>query len=129
MGRHPTLGPSPAGPSRPAWPSTSAAIVGIAQPGAEAQIVSRSTDWIEIIDPGSKKTGWIHESFLAPQAEPASRAVPPEEVDAALSASPETESVEEDRMPSLESKSRKQASRHRHRRHTIVLGPFILRFR
>ena len=47
-------------------PSTSAAIVGIAQPGAEAQIVARSSDWVEIIDPGSKKTGWIHQSFLAP---------------------------------------------------------------
>lgn len=110
-------------------PSTSAAIIGVAQPGAEAQIVSRSTDWVEIIDPGSKKTGWIHESFLVPQGEPASRPLPPEEIDAALAASPESESAEDDRMPSMESKPRQQASRHRHRRHSIVLGPFILRFR
>ena len=47
-------------------PSTSAAIVGIAQPGAEAQIVARSSDWVEIIDPGSKKTGWIHQSYPGP---------------------------------------------------------------
>jgi SH3-like domain-containing protein len=108
-------------------PSTSAAIIGIAQPGAEAQIVSRSTDWVEIIDPASKKTGWIHQSFLAPQEEPAARPVPPEEL-AAL-ATPESESAADDQMPSITSKPRKHASRHRHRRHTIVLGPFILRFR
>jgi uncharacterized protein YraI len=108
-------------------PSTSATIVGIAQPGAEAQIVSRSTDWVEIIDPASKKTGWIHQSFLAPQEEPAARPVPPEEL-AAL-ATPESESAADDQMPSITSKPRKHASRHRHRRHTIVLGPFILRFR
>src|SRR5512143_683426 len=108
-------------------PSTSAAIIGVAQPGAEAQIVSRSTDWVEIIDPGSKKTGWIHESFLAPQAEPASRPVPPEEL--ASLAETENAAADDDQQTSLKSKSRKHASRHRHRRHSIVLGPFILRFR
>lgn len=109
-------------------PSTSAAIVGVAQPGAEAQIVSRSTDWVEIIDPGSKKTGWIHESFLAPQAEPASRPVPPEEL-ASLAETESADAANDDQQTSLKSKSRQHASRHRHRRHSIVLGPFILRFR
>ncbi len=109
-------------------PSTSAAIVGIAQPGAEAQIVSRQSDWVEIIDPGSKKTGWIHESFLAPQEEPTSRPVPPEEL-AAL-ATPESESAaDDDQPPSLKSRPRRHASRHWHRRHSIVFGPLILRFR
>jgi uncharacterized protein YraI len=110
-------------------PSTSAAIVGVAQPGAEAQIVARSSDWVEIIDPGSKKTGWIHESFLAP-TESASRPVSPPEVEAALAATPESESATDDDLSSpLKSKPRRHASRHRHHRHSIVLGPFILRFR
>jgi SH3-like domain-containing protein len=110
-------------------PSTSAAIVGIAQPGAEAQIVARSSDWVEIIDPGSKKTGWIHQSFLAP-TESASRPVSPPEVEAALAATPESESATDDDLsPPLKSKPRRHASRHRHHRHSIVLGPFILRFR
>ena len=108
-------------------PSTSAAIVGVAQPGAEAQIVARSSDWVEIIDPSSKKTGWIHESFLAP-TESAARAVSPEEL--ASLATPESESAaDDDQQPSLKSKPRRHASRHWHRRHSIVLGPFILRFR
>lgn len=110
-------------------PSTSAAIVGVAQPGAEAQIVSRSTDWVEIIDPGSKKTGWIHESFLAPQAEPASRPIPQEEIASLAQPEDNAGAAEDDQQPSLQSKTRKHASRHRHRRHSIVLGPFILRFR
>ncbi|MFZ2018745.1 MAG: SH3 domain-containing protein [Methyloceanibacter sp.] len=110
-------------------PSTSAAIVGIAQPGAEAQIVARSSDWVEIIDPGSKKTGWIHQSFLAP-TESASRPVSPPEVEAALAATPESESATDDDLsPTLKSKPHRHASRHRHHRHSIVLGPFILRFR
>ncbi len=109
-------------------PTTSAAIVGIAQPGAEAQVVSRASDWVEIIDPGSKKTGWIHESFLAPQDEPASRPVPPEEL-ASLAETENADAADDDQQTALKSKSRKHASRHRHRRHSIVLGPFILRFR
>jgi uncharacterized protein YraI len=109
-------------------PSTSAAIIGVAQPGAEAQIVSRSTDWVEIIDPASRKTGWIHQSFVAPQAEPSSRPVPPEEMASLAETEEDANAGDDDQQPSLRSKSRKHASRHRHR-HTLVLGPFILRFR
>jgi uncharacterized protein YraI len=108
-------------------PSTSAAIVGVAQPGAEAQIVARSSDWVEIIDPSSKKTGWIHESFLAP-TESASRPVSPEEL-AALATPESGSAADDDQQSSLKSKPRRHASRHWHRRHSIVLGPFILRFR
>jgi uncharacterized protein YraI len=107
-----------------AGPLTSAAIVGVAQPGVEAQVVSRSSDWVEIIDPGSKKTGWIHQSFLAPQAEPLARAVPPQEVDAAL-ATPENDAAgaDDDLQPSTKSKKHRHASRHRHRhRHGIAFG-------
>ena len=107
-------------------PSTSAAIVGVAQPGAEAQIVARSSDWVEIIDPGSKKTGWIHESFLAP-TESASPPVSPPEVEAALAATPESEADEA--KPVVKAKPRRHASRYRHHRHTLVLGWLVLRFR
>jgi SH3-like domain-containing protein len=106
-------------------PSTSAAIVGVAQPGAEAQVVAHKSDWIEIIDPGSKKTGWIHQSFLVPQANPSARAVPPQELDAAL-ARPENdaEAAGDDVQPSITPKKRKHASRHRrrHHRHGIAFG-------
>jgi uncharacterized protein YraI len=105
-------------------PSTSAAIVGVAQPGAEAQVVTRSSDWVEIIDPGSKKTGWIHQSFLAPQAEPLARAVPPQEVDAAL-ATPENDAAAagDDVTPSFKSKKQRHGSRRRHHhRHGIAFG-------
>ena len=40
-------------------PSTSTAILGAAQPGANAQVISRQDEWVQIIEPGSKKTGWI----------------------------------------------------------------------
>jgi hypothetical protein len=105
-------------------PSTSAAIIGVAQPGAEAQVVSQSSDWVEIIDPGSKKTGWIHRSFLAPQAVPSAHPVPQPEVDAAL-ATPDNDSGtgDDDMKPSVKRKKRKHASRHRHHhRHGIAFG-------
>jgi SH3-like domain-containing protein len=105
-------------------PATSAAIVGVAQPGAEAQVVAHESDWIEIIDPGSKKTGWIHQSFLAPQANHSARAVPPQEVDAAL-ATPESDASAggDDVQPTITHKKRKHASRHRrHHRHGIAFG-------
>jgi uncharacterized protein YraI len=105
-------------------PTTAAAILGVAQPGAEAQVVSHSNDWVEIIDPGSKKTGWIHQSFLAPQTEPSARTVAPQEVDAAL-ATPENDAaaIGDDTPPSVKHKKRKHASRHRrHHRHGIAFG-------
>lgn len=46
-------------------PSASTAIIGIAQPGAAAQVVSRESEWAQIIDPASKKMGWVHSRFLA----------------------------------------------------------------
>ena len=74
-------------------PSVSSAIIGIAHPGAEAQVLSRdSDDWVQIINPGSKKTGWINQSFLEPQAEPSSQPASREEVEAALAAPAPSES-------------------------------------
>ena len=38
-------------------PSTSTAILGVAQPGANAQVISRQKEWVQIIDPGSNQPG------------------------------------------------------------------------
>jgi uncharacterized protein YgiM (DUF1202 family) len=46
-------------------PSASAEIVGIAHAGAEVQVASRVSGWVQIIDPWSSRTGWIYSKFLA----------------------------------------------------------------
>jgi cytoskeletal protein RodZ len=129
--------PAPAAPpDRPAFmkvtapapiregPTTSAKIVGVAEAGAEAQVLGGASDWVRIVDPASKKTGWIHESFLAPQGAPQSRPVPPEEM-AALA---ESESAADAPPPAFRQKPRRHAYRHRYWRHRLVVGPLILRF-
>jgi uncharacterized protein YgiM (DUF1202 family) len=55
-------------------PSTSAAIIGIAHAGAEVQVASRDSGWVQIIDPWSPRTGWIYSKFLAPLAIPSAPA-------------------------------------------------------
>jgi hypothetical protein len=47
-------------------PSASAELIGIAQAGAEVQVASRQSGWVQIIDPWSWGTGWIYSKFLAP---------------------------------------------------------------
>ncbi len=47
-------------------PSASAEIIGIAGAGAEVQAALRDSGWVQIIDPWSCETGWIHSKFLAP---------------------------------------------------------------
>lgn len=51
-------------------PSASAEIIGIAHAGAEVQVASRDSGWVQIIDPWSWRTGWIYSTFLAPLAMP-----------------------------------------------------------
>jgi hypothetical protein len=111
-------------------PSVSSAIIGIAHPGAEAQVVSRDSDWVQIIDPGSKKTGWINQSFLEPQAEPSSQPASKEEVEAALAApAPSASSdVSGDRPAYAKSRSNKHSWRQRRHRHGFALGFFRRRF-
>jgi Bacterial SH3 domain len=55
-------------------PSASAEIIGIAHAGAEVQVASRDSGWVQIIDPWSPRTGWIHSRFLAPLATPSAPA-------------------------------------------------------
>jgi uncharacterized protein YgiM (DUF1202 family) len=47
-------------------PSALAEIIGIAQAGAEVQVALRDSGWVQIIDPWSRRTGWIYSKFLAP---------------------------------------------------------------
>jgi uncharacterized protein YraI len=107
-------------------PSPSSAIIGIAHTSAEAQVVSRDGDWVQIIDPDSKKTGWIQQSFLAPQTAPSSRPASQQEIDAALAAPAEDTSASADNEPSANSRSHKHRSNHRHRRRAFAWG-FIFR--
>lgn len=102
-------------------PSTSTAIIGIAQPRAEAQVISRDSEWVQVIDPGSKKTGWIHSSFLAP-TQPSSPSLSPEQVDAALDASDQSEaSVPNNSEPSVRPKKPRKHGFNKHRRRGIAL--------
>ena len=43
-------------------PSAASEIIGIAHAGAEVQIASRDSGWVQIIDPWSWRTGWIFSS-------------------------------------------------------------------
>jgi len=47
-------------------PSATAEIIGIAHAGAEVQVASRDSGWVQIFDPWSWRTGWIYSNFLAP---------------------------------------------------------------
>jgi hypothetical protein len=96
-------------------PSASTAIIGIAHPGAAAQVVSRESEWAQIIDPASKKMGWVHSRFLAPQTQTGSALG---QVDAALDPAGEDATPASNRPEtSLRSKKGKQGwKRKRHRR-------------
>jgi uncharacterized protein YgiM (DUF1202 family) len=55
-------------------PSVSTEIIGIAHGGAEVQVASRDSGWVQIIDPWSSRTGWIYSKYLAPLAIPSAPA-------------------------------------------------------
>jgi uncharacterized protein YraI len=99
-------------------PSTSTAIIGIAKQGVEAQVVSRQSEWVQIIDAASKKTGWVESSFLESNSQPGSQALSKQEIEAALDARDEADSsAPETSKPSVgPRKSKKHGSRHNHHR-------------
>jgi SH3-like domain-containing protein len=107
-------------------PSASSAIIGIAHTSAEAQVVSRDGDWVQIIDPDSKKAGWIQQSFLVPQTAPSSRPALQQAIDAALATPPEDTTASADNEPSAKSKSHKHGLNHRRYRWALAWG-FIFR--
>ena len=96
----------------------SSAIIGVAKQGAEAQVVSRKSEWVQIIDAASKKTGWVESSFLETNSQPGSQALSKQEIEAALDARDEADSsAPETSKPSVGPRtSKKHGSRHSHRR-------------
>jgi uncharacterized protein YgiM (DUF1202 family) len=49
-------------------PSASHDIVGTVQPGAEIQVLSRESGWVQFIERASGETGWIYSKFLVSDA-------------------------------------------------------------
>ena len=47
-------------------PSTSNDVIGTAQAGAQVQVVSRDSGWVQFIDPASGRGGWIYSGLLEP---------------------------------------------------------------
>jgi hypothetical protein len=111
-------------------PSASAAIIGIAHVGAEADVAARDSEWVQIMDPALSKTGWIHSKSLVPatMGTPATgregarnegdrSELPQEEEDAAVGLPDENTTLPTEPKPSVRSKKpRKHGWRHRHRR-------------
>jgi SH3-like domain-containing protein len=99
-------------------PSASTTLLGVAQAGATAQVVSRQEEWVQIIDPASKKTGWIQSSYLETHDQPGVAALSKEEIEAALATSAEADVLASESSDSFAKprKSKKQGwKRHRKR--------------
>jgi len=47
-------------------PSASAQVIGTAHAGAELQVQSRDAEWVQFVDPATKRAGWISLAFLGP---------------------------------------------------------------
>jgi hypothetical protein len=94
-------------------PSASTPIIGIAHQGAEAQVISRDSEWAQIIDPTSKKMGWVHSQFLEPQTDAASTA---EQIEAALEPADETMTPPPRAEGSLKKPGKQGWKQKRHRR-------------
>jgi hypothetical protein len=104
-------------------PSASTAILGVAQPGANAQVISRQEEWVQIIDPGSKKTGWIQSSFLETHEQPSLPALSKEEIEAAFATPDEVDILPpRSSKPSAKPrKSQKHGWRNSHRKRGFAL--------
>ena len=110
-------------------PSNSTAILGVAQPGANAQVISRQDEWVQIIEPGSKKTGWIQSSFLETHDQPGLPALSKEEIEAALATPDEVDILPpKSSKPSAKPrKSQKHGWRNSHRKRGFALRRFFRR--
>jgi SH3 domain-containing protein len=104
-------------------PSNSTVILGIAQPGASAQVISRQDEWVQVIETSSKKTGWIQSSFLERHNQPGLPALSKEEIEAALATPDEADSLpSEPSKPSAKPrKSQKYGWRNSHRKRGFAL--------
>lgn len=111
-------------------PSASAAIIGIAHAGAEAEVAARDAEWVQITDPAFSKTGWIHSKFLVPAtvATPATSPLTGEgiktgspQVDASVGSPDENATLPTEPESSVKSKKpRKHGWRNRHRRGLVI---------
>jgi Bacterial SH3 domain len=104
-------------------PSKSTAILGVAQQGANAQVISRQDEWVQIIEPGFKKTGWIQSRFLETHDQPGLPALSKEEIEAALATPDEADGLpSEPSKPSAKPrKSQKHGWRNSHRKRGFAL--------
>ena len=118
-------------------PSASAAIIGIAHVGAEAEVAAHDSGWVQIIDPASSKTGWIHSKSLvpatagtpatSPMADEGDQAeLPEEQADASVGLPDENATLPTGTKPFARSNnSQKHGWRNRHRRGLALR--FVLR--
>jgi uncharacterized protein YraI len=103
-------------------PSNSTAILGVAQEGANAQVISRQDEWVQIIEPGSKKTGWIQSSFLETHDQPGFPALSKEGIEAALATPDEAHSLpSEPSKPSTKPRKSQKHGRNSHRKRGFAL--------
>jgi uncharacterized protein YraI len=104
-------------------PSSSTPILGVAQPGANAQVISRQAEWVQIIEPGSKKTGWIQSNFLETHDQPGLPALSKEEIEAALASPDEADTLssEPSKPAAKPHKSQKHGWRSGHRKRGFAL--------
>jgi uncharacterized protein YgiM (DUF1202 family) len=87
-------------------PSTSALVIGTAHAGAQVEVVSRDVGWVQIVDPASRRSGWIYSRFLSPNT--ASGGVSSTEVFPAKQ--PAGDATQELRMVKQKSKARQLAN-------------------
>jgi SH3-like domain-containing protein len=99
-------------------PSASTTLLGVAQAGATAQVVSRQEEWVQIIDPASKKTGWIQSSYLETHEQPGVAALSKEEIEAALATPAEADVLASEPSDSFAKprKSKRQGWKHHRKR-------------
>src|SRR5262245_19513320 len=99
-------------------PSASTTLLGVAQAGATAQVVSRQEEWVQLIDPASKKTGWIQSSYLETHDQPSVAALSKEEIEAALATSAEADVLATEPSESFAKprKSKRQGWKHHRKR-------------
>lgn len=107
-------------------PSDTADIVGTAYPDAEGVVASRKSDWVQIVDPKTGKTGWIRSAFLAPVSEDAAsiETALPEEQDLEV---PDEEALSATVEPEPRAKAKKHASKPRYGRRPVRRIRSVLR--
>ena len=87
-------------------PSNSAKVIGTAQADTEAEVVSRDSGWVQIVDPLSGRSGWIDAALVAPSAE---GFVAASAEGHAATGTPPSQQVAEEALPKPSKKTQKKA--------------------